>query len=446
MMEGVQTRILHCKMSNIASSGSPEEKQRLLTPNSKSNPDTNSTQTNSYGSIDSLELVTVHNNSNLTSGSGTGSGAHSSGSNGSKVGSTGSSPKSPKTPYQAYVSNEIEDELLAHLRSHEDYHSENAPMVNWIINLSLGVNIFLFIAKVVAFAVSGSLSIAASVVDSFLDLLVQLIIYIANEGKQAKEDNALYPAGKGRFEPVGIILCASLMMLAALELIMRSGEALYEGFIKNNVDGVTIDSASLAIIAGVIIIKSALWIYCKTKSHLSDTVATLSFDHRNDVLSNLVALLAIGFVRLSGKLWWTDSVGCILISAYIANNWFEMGAQKVNELVGRVADQEFIDQMKDFVNNYHPETLKLDLLRAYHFGSKYLVELEVLLPPEMSVREAHDISLALQQAVERMENVERAFVHVDYESRQIDEHDPHAVAMYELERIRRMKELQQQQQ
>lgn len=41
-----------------------------------------------------------------------------------------------------------------------------------------------------------------------------------------------------------------------------------------------------------------------------------------------------------------------------------------------------------------------------------------------TVREAHDISLALQQSVEQLEDVERAFVHVDWKGREgEDEHN-----------------------
>lgn len=73
---------------------------------------------------------------------------------------------------------------------------------------------------------------------------------------------------------------------------------------------------------------------------------------------------------------------------------------------------------------HHP-LMKSDIVRAYHFGNNYLVELEVILPETMCVREAHDISLALQNKVEELDNVERAFVHVDYLSRDYDEHkDP----------------------
>lgn len=88
------------------------------------------------------------------------------------------------------------------------------------------------------------------------------------------------------------------------------------------------------------------------------------------------------------------------------------------------ADEQFIENISKFVNAYHPACLELDIIRAYHFGMNYLVELEVILPEDMYVREAHDVALALQQAIERMDNVERAFVHVDYRKREIDEHDP----------------------
>jgi divalent metal cation (Fe/Co/Zn/Cd) transporter len=73
---------------------------------------------------------------------------------------------------------------------------------------------------------------------------------------------------------------------------------------------------------------------------------------------------------------------------------------------------------------HHP-LMQSDIVRAYHFGNNFLVELEVILPKTMCVQDSHDISLALQIKVEALEAVERAFVHVDYRSRDYDEHkDP----------------------
>ncbi len=36
------------------------------------------------------------------------------------------------------------------------------------------------------------------------------------------------------------------------------------------------------------------------------------------------------------------------------------------------------------------------------------------MPESMLVRDAHDIGLALQNKIEQLESVERAFVHIDY--------------------------------
>ena len=41
--------------------------------------------------------------------------------------------------------------------------------------------------------------------------------------------------------------------------------------------------------------------------------------------------------------------------------------------------------------------------------------MEIVLPGEMTVRESHDIALALQHKIEGLEEVERAFVHVSGE-------------------------------
>jgi len=47
----------------------------------------------------------------------------------------------------------------------------------------------------------------------------------------------------------------------------------------------------------------------------------LAEDHRNDILSNLTAILCGGLGSISQKCWWVDPVGAILISAYIIWSW-----------------------------------------------------------------------------------------------------------------------------
>jgi divalent metal cation (Fe/Co/Zn/Cd) transporter len=51
------------------------------------------------------------------------------------------------------------------------------------------------------------------------------------------------------------------------------------------------------------------------------------------------------------------------------------------------------------------EWIFIFLTGAYHFGARYLVEIEVVMPADMTVRESHDIALGLQQKLELIEEV-----------------------------------------
>lgn len=55
-------------------------------------------------------------------------------------------------------------------------------------------------------------------------------------------------------------------------------------------------------------------------------------------------------------------------------------------------------------------------------GSDYLVEMDIVLPPVMPLTEAHDIAEGLQQRLETLAGVGRAYVHIDTNSTHSREH------------------------
>ena len=72
----------------------------------------------------------------------------------------------------------------------------------------------------------------------------------------------------------------------------------------------------------------------------------------------------------------------------------------------------------------HDPAASLDQIRAYHFGPRFLVEVEIVMAAETPLRDSHDVGIVLQHKIERLEQVERCFVHVDYLAREVDDHDP----------------------
>ncbi len=58
---------------------------------------------------------------------------------------------------------------------------------------------------------------------------------------------------------------------------------------------------------------------------------------------------------------------------------------------------------------------KIDSVQAVHLGTNFLVEVDIGLPGSMPLAHAHDIGAELQGQLETIDDVERAFVHLDFE-------------------------------
>jgi divalent metal cation (Fe/Co/Zn/Cd) transporter len=64
----------------------------------------------------------------------------------------------------------------------------------------------------------------------------------------------------------------------------------------------------------------------------------------------------------------------------------------------------------------------VETARAYHFGERVLVEVDIVLPRSMRLDRAHDIGEGLQCRIEDLRDVERCFVHLDTNCRHLLEH------------------------
>ena len=132
--------------------------------------------------------------------------------------------------------------------------------------------------------------------------------------KTAESD---YPAGKSRFEPVGVVIFSSCMFTATLQLLLSSIQVLIEQDLDLQVDFWT-----LMVLLTTIVLKLILWLYCRTVGN-SETVNALSLDHRNDVISNIfgVTTALAGFHFR----WWIDPLGAVFISLYLMFIWARTG-------------------------------------------------------------------------------------------------------------------------
>jgi hypothetical protein len=77
-------------------------------------------------------------------------------------------------------------------------------------------------------------------------------------------------------------------------------------------------------------------------------------DNLNDVLSNGLALLAYGLTQIEEGYWLADPIGAIVISSYIIFSWARTGAEQVRMLVGKSADPEFLEIVREMAETHDP--------------------------------------------------------------------------------------------
>ncbi|KAG9158684.1 hypothetical protein Leryth_022640 [Lithospermum erythrorhizon] len=276
-------------------------------------------------------------------------------------------------------------------------------------------NILLLAFKIYATIKSGSLAIAASTLDSLLDLLAGGILWFTH--LSMKNINIYkYPIGKLRVQPVGIIIFAAIMATLGFQVLIQAIQELVQ-----NTHPDKMSSGQLVwlytIMLSATAIKLVLWLYCRSSGN--DIVRAYAKDHYFDVVTNVVGLVA----AVLGDMfyWWLDPVGAILLAIYTITNWSGTVLENAVSLVGQSAPPELLQKLTYLVIR-HPNIKRIDTVRAYTFGVLYFVEVDIELPEDMPLKEAHTIGENLQIKLEKLPEVERAFVHLDYECDHKPEH------------------------
>jgi divalent metal cation (Fe/Co/Zn/Cd) transporter len=116
-----------------------------------------------------------------------------------------------------------EDEPL--LPASQEREEKREKRNSLALNVNFGVNIILLLAKGLAVLSSSSVSLVASFVDAFLDFISTLIIFVSNVAMGHKGDRHKYPAGKKRFEPLGVLIFSVTMIASFVQVSQQAARS-----------------------------------------------------------------------------------------------------------------------------------------------------------------------------------------------------------------------------
>ncbi|KAI0201028.1 cation efflux family-domain-containing protein [Astrocystis sublimbata] len=283
---------------------------------------------------------------------------------------------------------------------------------------SFVANIVLSILQLYAAISSVSLSLFTTAADSVFDPFSNLTLILTHRAVKRVDANR-FPSGKARLENVGNIAFCFLMGSVSLILVAFSVQALATHKTSDPAtNGFHLPSViAVAIAFGT---KLALFLYCWGIKDKYSQVDILWQDHRNDLLINGFGILtSVGGAKL---VWWIDPLGSILLSLLIICIWMHTALAEFKLLVGVAASVETQQLITYVCLTHSPAILGIDTVRVYHSGPRLIAEVDVVMNPDATLRDTHDVAEELQIKLEDLPDVERAYVHVDYETTHKPEH------------------------
>ncbi|MGC9523047.1 MAG: cation diffusion facilitator family transporter [Anaerolineae bacterium] len=266
-------------------------------------------------------------------------------------------------------------------------------------------NLGLAIGKGVVAYLSGSVALYAdaanSISDVFYSLLMTLGLWIAQ-----RPPDLSHPQGHSRFEPLAGLVVAAAMTVAGYE----AGRAAVVRFIEGGTR-VEIGLPTLALLLSAAI-KAGMyaWVHRIARKTSITTLDAAAKDNLADVLTSLAAFLGTLGSQFIHPL--ADPIAGGVVAIWIFRSAFDVWAENLKYLTGGGASAELRQEIFDAAASVEG-VKRVHQVITEHVGPELVTDLHINVDGNMPLFDAHTISDAVQAQVERLEGIDRAYVHVE---------------------------------
>ncbi|MCJ2005738.1 cation diffusion facilitator family transporter [Methylobacterium sp. E-041] len=248
--------------------------------------------------------------------------------------------------------------------------------------------------KFLAYWLTGSLALYSDALESIINVVAALSAFVALRvaGLPADDD---HPYGHHKAEFFSAVIEGALIIVASL-LILR--EAYYGILAPKPVDA---PALGLAINAGATVI-NAVWAWALLRWGKAWRSPALVADGRHvlaDVFTSGGVLVGVGLVLATG-IPVLDPVVAGLVALNILWSGWKMVRESVDGLMDRAAPGEMVGQIRALISLHGEGALEAHDVRTRYAGQATFIDFHLVVPGEMSVREAHEICDRLEDALE----------------------------------------------
>jgi len=259
--------------------------------------------------------------------------------------------------------------------------------------------------KAYAAGVSGSSALYSDTANSAADLAYSLLMMIGLWLSLRPPDRS-HPHGHERIESLVSVAIGAFMVLAGVEAL-RGAVAAWGGQ-----SGSFFGLWLLLVPLATAMVKGGMYLRVKTLGAAVSSPAILATasDHLTDILTSAVVLIGIIGARLSFAQ--ADPIAGFLVGAWILYQAAKVILDGIGQLIGRAGSIEAERAIIDAIVAV-PGVIGLDKVVMEHVGPRLRVDVHVYADGSMPLDRAHQLSHAVREAVQALDSVDHAFVHVE---------------------------------
>lgn len=271
--------------------------------------------------------------------------------------------------------------------------------------LTLAGNVVLALAKGLVAYTSGSRAIYADAINSITDVAFSLLMVLVLRLVVQPADES-HPHGHNRFEPLVSLTIGAMMTLAGFEAARSAIRALLQG--PTPLTG----AGALAIPFITMGLKAVMYWQVK---RLGDRVSSPALrasarDNLSDIWTAAAVLLGVGGSELGFEL--ADPIAALAVSAWILRNAYAVLSESVRHLAGGAAPPELYAGVRRAIEGIDG-VLGIEQLIIDYVGPQVRVDVHVMMESTARLDAVHATSHAVREIIERLPDVDHAFVHVE---------------------------------
>lgn len=285
--------------------------------------------------------------------------------------------------------------------------SADVRRVTWV---GLVWNVALTVGKFFAGFFGGSQALIADAIHSGSDFLTDIAVIAGSKLWNCPPD-ANHPYGHRRFETlisvgIGVAVCAVGVGLGynAIQALRQGEEA------ASRPEWIAAVMALLSIL-----VKEGLFRYTRKAGReiRSQALEANAWHHRSDAYSSIPVLIAVAIGILFPELWFADSVGAIIVACFILHSGYEISWPGIHQVADIGAPEKISEHLRTIALET-PGVISIHEFRTRYVGSDLHVDLHIVVPADMTLLAAHDLSEEVERRIlDAGENVVDAMVHVD---------------------------------